>query len=83
MFEDALMKGYPRVMSASAVIPAMVGLVGIMVGAWVQQFYSRRLDERRQYESSELELVSTSSKHFQTWRIRIVYDGRIPRLREI
>ena len=35
-------------MSASVVIPAMMGLVGIMVGAWVQQFYSRRLDERRQ-----------------------------------
>jgi hypothetical protein len=35
-------------MNVSAVTTALMGLLGIMVGAWVQHFYSRRLEERRQ-----------------------------------
>ena len=35
-------------MSFSQFAPAITGLAGIIVGAWVQHFYSQRLEERRQ-----------------------------------
>jgi hypothetical protein len=35
-------------MTISAVVTALIGVLGVTVGAWVQQFFTRRLDERRQ-----------------------------------
>lgn len=35
-------------MNVASFVPAFIGLIGVMIGGWLQQLYSRRLDERRQ-----------------------------------
>ena len=37
-----------HIMNLSALTTALIGLLGIAVGAWFQQFFARRLDQRRQ-----------------------------------